>query len=136
MRCVPHIMRGFFASAVQSACDEIVADHEEVDFPRLERVWKLLLLLPRTLLMKPRGEAVSSPGRSWSLFSASEWHILMRQSVQSCEEVSRAATRRSQTRPDTIEHRAGEAERLVLLERSLPQGCTWKSGNTQSFDPT
>ena len=48
------IMRGVFASVVRAACAEIVAGDAVVDMPRLERAWKLLLLLPRMLMTKPR----------------------------------------------------------------------------------
>ena len=51
-----------------------------------------------------------------ALFSSGEWHILMRQSVQSCE-ASRVATRRSCRKGiDTVEQRAARAERLVQLK--------------------
>ena len=81
MRCVLHIMRGVFASAVRAACEEIVAAHAVVDIPRLERAWKLLLLLPRMLLTKPRrGGFVPRKELEirLALFSFGEWHILMR----------------------------------------------------------
>ena len=56
LRCVPNIMRGAFASAVRAASEKIAAAHAVVDIPRLERAWKLLLLLllPRMLVTKPR----------------------------------------------------------------------------------
>ena len=85
MRCVPHILRGFFAAAIRSACEEIVRAHEAVDLPRLERVWKLLLFLPRMLLTKPRrGGFVPKKelATRLALFSAGEWHTPMRRSVQ------------------------------------------------------
>ena len=88
------IMRGVFASAIRSACEEIVAGHEAVDLPRSERAWKLLLLLPRMSLSKPRrgGFVLRKELETrLALFSASEWHILVRQSVQSCEEASRSS---------------------------------------------
>ena len=111
-----------FASAIRSACEEILAGHEA-------RAWKLLLLLPRMLLTKPRRDGSVNKKEleaSLALFSAGEWHILMRQSVQSCEEASRAATRRSRrTRLDTIEHMAAKAERLVQLGEISP-GRQWR----------
>ena len=51
-----------------------------------------------------------------ALFSSGGWRILMRQSVHSCGEASRVATRRSRRQGiDTMEQRAARAERLVQL---------------------
>ena len=113
-------MRGVFAPAVRAASEEIVAAHAVVDIPRLERAWKLLLLLPRMLLTKPRrGGVCPQEGvgdQIGTLLIGVSGTILMRQRIHSCEEASRVATRRSRRQGiDTVEKRGARAERLVQL---------------------
>ena len=54
MRVVPHVMRAAFSSAIRVACEEIVDGFSADDIIRQERAWKLLFLLPRMLLCRPR----------------------------------------------------------------------------------
>ena len=71
-----------------------------------------------------------------ALFSSGEWHIFMRQSVRSCEEASRVATRRSRRQGiDTVKQRGAGAERLVQLGSVGEwKGRTRNSGHTESSD--
>ena len=60
MRSVPFVMRGAFRAALRVASEEIVQGVEVQSEIRAVRAWKLLLLLPRTLLFRPtRGGLVS-----------------------------------------------------------------------------
>ena len=44
---VPHVVRGAFRLAIRAALEAIIAGHEMHSDVRMERSWKLLMLLPR-----------------------------------------------------------------------------------------
>ena len=54
IRVVPHVVRGAFKLAIRAALEEVIAGHEMHNEVRMGRGWKLLMLLPRMLLNRPR----------------------------------------------------------------------------------
>ena len=80
MRVVPHVMRAAFCSAIRAACEEISSGFSLGDITRQERGWKLFLLLPRTLLCRPRrGGFVPRKDleQRLALFHGGNWHELV-----------------------------------------------------------
>ena len=51
MKSPPAFLRGAFRSALELAIQEAVQGCETVDLMRQERGWKLLMMLPRMLLL-------------------------------------------------------------------------------------
>ena len=54
MRSVPSMLKGAFRSALRVALKEIVEGVEANNNTRATKAWKVLLLLPRMLLFRPR----------------------------------------------------------------------------------
>ena len=117
MRAVPAVIRGAFRAAVRVALQEIVSGEEANNNLRIVRAWKLFLLLPRMLLLKPaRGRAVPKrklEGR-FKQFQDGEWLSLLTESSE-CAEQAQVRAVRSRRRPQ--DDQAQRAVRALTLVR-------------------
>ena len=120
MRVVPHFMRAAFSSAMKAACEGILSGFSAGDLIRQERAWKLLFLLPRMLLCRPRRGHVPKKEleQRLAIFNSGNWQELVSHSVHMFEQASRNLVRRGRLHnSDTIymEARALRVERFVQL---------------------
>ena len=127
MRVVPHFMCAAFTSAMK-ACEGILSGFSAGDLIRQERAWKLLFLLPRMLLCRPRrGGHVPKKEleQRLAMFNSGNWQELVSHSVRMakhpriwCEE---AATTRD-WRPELFEPRDSSAGRQALQSARVAPG--------------
>ena len=59
MKNAPFMMKGVFRVALTTAMREVLRGHDDGDELRVERGWKILMLLSRMLLARPRGGRIS-----------------------------------------------------------------------------
>ena len=91
MRVVPHFMRAAFSSAMKAACEGILSGFSAGDLILQERAWKLLFLLPRMLLCRPRrGGHVPKKEleQRLAMFNSGNWQELVLHSVRMSEQAS------------------------------------------------
>ena len=118
MKNVPFMMKGVFRVALTTAMGEVLRGHDDGDELRKERGWKMLMLLPRMLLARPRGGRISQRKLQTriDMFTTGQWHLLMEVSNECARagvEAKVRASRRS-GREDT-KSRVRRAETLVHL---------------------
>ena len=79
MKNVPFMMKGVFRVALTTAMGEVLRGHDDGDELRKERGWKMLMLLPRMLLARPRGGRISQRKLQTriNMFTTGQWHLLM-----------------------------------------------------------
>ena len=118
MKNVPFMMKGVFRVALTTAMGEVLRGHDDGDELRKERGWKMLMLLPRMLLARPRGGRISQRKLQAriTMFTTGRWHLLMEVSNECARagvEAKVRASRRSGR--DDIKSRVRRAETLVHL---------------------
>ena len=107
MRVVPHFMRAAFSSAMKAACEGILSGFSAGDLIRQERAWKLLCLLPRMLLCRPRrGGHVPKKEleHRLAMFISGNWQGLVSHSIHMSQQASQNLVRRGRHHnSDTLE---------------------------------
>ena len=119
MKNVPFMMKGVFRNALTTAMGEVLSGHDDGNELRKERGWKMLMLLPRMLLARPRGGRISQRKLQTriNLFTSGQWHLLMEFSNECARagvEAKVRASRRSGR--DDIKSRVRRAETIVNLD--------------------
>ena len=119
MRTVPVFLKGAFKAALRVALEERILGEANGDFIKIQRAWKLFMLLPRMILFRPpRGGKVPRKQleERCQAFARGDWMYLVRQSMQAAEQGSvHASRRRRRQRGDDVNRRAARALRLVQL---------------------
>ena len=119
MRTVPVFLKGAFKAALRVALEERILGEANGDFIKVQRAWKLFMLLPRMILFRPpRGGKVPRKQleERCQAFARGDWMYLVRQSMQAAEQGSVHASRwRRRHRGDDVNRRAARALRLVQL---------------------
>ena len=116
MKNIPFMMKGVFRNALTTAMGEVLSGHDDGNELRKERGWKMLMLLPRMLLARPRGGRIFQRKLQTriNLFTSGQWHLLMEFSndcARAGVEAKVRASRRSGR--DDIKSRVRRAETLV-----------------------
>ena len=119
IRVVPHVVRGAFRLAIRAALEEVIAGHEMHSEVRMGRGWKLLMLLPRMLLNRPR-RGGHIPRRQlenrFRRFQEGEWIQLLSEGQECAAQAHRPSVRRRRRhRLDDVRDRASRALRLAQL---------------------
>ena len=116
---VPVFLKGAFKAAFRVAFEERLLGEANGDFIKVQRAWKLFMLLPRMILFRPpRGGKVTRKQleERCQAFAREDWMHLVRQSMQAAEQGSvNACRRRRRQRGDDVNRRAARALRLVQL---------------------
>ena len=111
-------MKGVFRVALTTAMGEVLWGHDDGDELREERGWKMLMLLPRMLLARPRGGRISQRKLQTriNMFTTGQWHLLMEVSNECARAGVKAKVRASRrSGRDDIKSRVRRAETLVHL---------------------
>ena len=119
MRTVPVFLKGAFKAAFRVALEERLLGEAGGDFIKVQRAWKLFMLLPRMILFRPpRGGKVTRKQleERCQAVARGGWMHLVRRSMQAAEQGSANSCRRRRRQlGDDVTRRAARALRLVLL---------------------
>ena len=118
IKSLPRLIRGAYKSAMRMALKEAVDRDTVGDELGLCRAWKLFLLLPWMMLLRPpRGGFIPKCQlhERFSLFSSGHWIELLLASQALSENARRVQQRRSRTASDSVERGAERAFCLAQL---------------------
>ena len=112
MKSVPVLLKGVFKAALICAMREVLDGNNQGHELRAECGWKMLMLLPRMLLARPRGGKVSKKKlqERIDLFASGQWQSLLDASDE-CARAGVVSKARASRRPrqDNIQSRLQRA---------------------------
>ena len=118
MRSPPKFMEGAYVSAVRLAMEEVREGRRTNNEARRIRGWKLFLMIPRMLLVKPRKGSLMPKSKlreRFAQFAQGRWIALISASRDVSFAVAVAKSRRSRNLADTVERRAERARVLASM---------------------